>query len=73
MSVRRWEKALLQKQILKQFVVAPAIGIEIANIGRKDAAMPQVFGQNHKRSVGQIHWQICIFFHQLVDTSGVFF
>ena len=50
-------------------MIFPAIGFKVTRIGGKDTPMSQRLSQNHQRSIGQIHRQICIFLHQLDHTQ----
>jgi hypothetical protein len=52
-------------------VIFPPIRPKIPLVGGQYPTMPDVFGQYHQRSVGQVHRQIGVFFHQLADTRRV--
>ena len=47
------------------------VGAEVARIGGQDAAMAQLFGQQHQRGVRQIHRQAGVARHQLHHALGL--
>lgn len=48
---------LTEQQIPKRLPVLPAIGPEVAGIGREDVAGSRIFGGNDERRVGEVHGQ----------------
>src|ERR1035441_901482 len=64
--LRAWRPASGQ-QIVKGLAVLPAIGAEVPPVGRKNAAVAEMLGEEHERSVGEIHGQLRVSAHQRGD------
>ena len=62
---------LSQHQVLERLTLFPTVSPEIPLIRRKNSTVSQVLGKNDQRCIGQIHGEISILFHKLVDTRGV--